>query len=111
MLAVIDEAIRDPRGCCVAAMLCGHVHVDRLNGRGPVPSLLVNSASYHWDGEMVPYRDPLYAFITLTTDGWCRIEGRPGDWATPRRAAQIDPDRLGVRPAITSRSVRTSAMG
>jgi predicted phosphodiesterase len=61
----------------VVACLFGHLHVDRLERAAEIPCLCVNSASYFWQSGMHPYRDPLFAFVTLG-DGLMRLEGRRG---------------------------------
>lgn len=108
VLAVVTEAAKaNPRGA-VAACLCGHMHVDRLETHEEIPCYCVNSASYFWSGGMQPYTNPLYAFMELRPDGYLVVEGVTGEFVkTPPkgsdgvigRSASIGNRRVGLRKA------------
>ncbi len=86
---VIESA---PHG--VLLSLCGHEHIDRLDERGGVYYLCINSIAYYWAGEkydhttygdvierdfpllrqVFPWREPLYAIIEIE-DGEIRVRG------------------------------------
>jgi predicted phosphodiesterase len=78
---VTDAAKQNPRGA-VAACLCGHMHIDRLESHQGIPCYCVNSASYFWSGGMNPYTRPLYAFMELSSDRLI-VEGVAGDFVKP----------------------------
>jgi len=96
VLDVVTAAAKDnPKGA-VAACLCGHMHVDRLEEHKGIPCLCVNSASYFWSGGMNPYTKPLFAFMELTTDGHLVVEGVRGEFVKPPPA---NSDRVVGRSA------------
>ncbi|HSI72501.1 MAG TPA: metallophosphoesterase [Fimbriimonas sp.] len=82
----------------VVACLFGHLHVDRLERERDIPCLCVNSASYFWQSGMHPYRDPLFAFVSLG-DGQMRIEGRHSEF----RKGQPKTSAAGCSASIANR--------
>ncbi len=88
----------------VVACLSGHLHVDRLETYAGIPCLSINSASYFWQSGMHAYREPLFAFVSVSTDGMLRLEGRQSEFSktppvtpTPGCSASISDRRLRVR--------------
>lgn len=87
----------------LAACLCGHLHIDRLERHAGIPCWCVNSASYHWHEGMVPYDRALFAFVTLDPAGRMTVEGVEGEWAQPGDKRPGLPDRAWIRPGIADR--------
>jgi hypothetical protein len=88
----------------VAACLCGHLHVDRLAQVDGLPCYCLNSASYFWQGGMHPYRDPLFAFIEIGTDGVMRVEGVRSEFVKGKPETQA----IGCSASIENRRVKLS---
>ena len=81
--AVLSDLPQKPLLC-----ICGHEHVDRLEERDGTLYYCLNSASYYWAGSafdhstygeeieksyprlrhVFPYRDPLFAIVSITED-------------------------------------------
>ena len=105
--AAIRTILEDANGAAgkkkVIACFSGHHHIDycrRING---VDYIQINSMSYFWIGGdyqhvryseqidkkypwikyTVPYRDPLFALVTLESDGTIRIEETQSEWVGP----------------------------
>jgi len=93
----------------LAACMCGHEHVDRVGLYQGVPCWCVNSASYLWRGGMVPYAQPLFAFVTLDPAGEMVIEGVEGEWEQQEEDLPDLPDRPWVRPSIADRTETLAA--
>jgi Icc protein len=115
----------------VSAVFAGHHHQDWLQVIDGIPHVQINSASNHWVGDTFahdsypehvleaypwirrtcPYRDPLWAMVTLDpVQGRILIEGRTYEWVGP------GPVELGIPhtqcppestvPMIRSRTVK-----
>jgi hypothetical protein len=105
----------------------GHCHQDCVNRIGGIAHVQINSASYVWlPGNarrkiydeashakhpnlhhVAPYRDPLWALVTLDLDaGTLSIQGRASAWVGPdpweRGAPEKDYPRDKNRPAISN---------
>lgn len=84
--AILTEANRHAETPQVLACLSGHNHVDREDIIDGIRYIQINSASYYWVGadygRMAPYRDPLFAFVTITEDA-LTIEGRESIFVPP----------------------------
>lgn len=79
VLDVVTKAKKaNPKGA-VQICLFGHLHVDRLDYYQGIPCLCLNSASYFWSEGMVPYSNPLFAFLEFRK-GELLIEGRKGEF-------------------------------
>ncbi|NPA36371.1 MAG: hypothetical protein GXO47_05930, partial [Chlorobi bacterium] len=85
----------------------GHSHIDAAEKTDGVWYVSVNSMSYHWVGEefrhksysdkiqkehpwieyVCPYKDPVYAFVTIDKDGTITIKGKHSEWkgASPEK--------------------------
>lgn len=100
---VIDGAAKANPGGAVAACICGHMHVDRLQTHQGIPCYCVNSASYFWHGGMQPYTRPLFAFIELTPDGTMRVQGVAGEFVKPPPSSSDGVD--GRSASISDRSI------
>lgn len=109
---VIDEANRTAGWSKVIAAFVGHLHADRAATVNDVHYVCINSASYHWAEGMWPYRDALYAFVTLCTDGSIRIEGVESVYVdgSPIEAG-LRTDAVGAEPRISDRTFRGRSRG
>ena len=87
----------------VVACFNGHSHVDAAEKIDGVWYVAINSMSYFWVGEkhkhksysdeiheknpwieyVCPYKEPLYAHVTIKTDGTISIKGQKTDWVGP----------------------------
>lgn len=81
ILQIFDETnlhTKDKKGNNkVVAVFMGHDHDDRHGERNGVHYFIVNSATYvYTKGGAYFYKDPLYAFVTLDSQGKLTIEGR-----------------------------------
>ena len=94
----------------VAACFSGHHHLDFRTTINGIDYIQVNSMSYYWVGgnyirtrfaeevetahpwvrHTAPYRDPLYALVTLEPDGAMTITGRRSSFIPPT------PDDMGI---------------
>ena len=100
---VLEDANRAAGTRKVVACFSGHHHIDyqrRING---IDYIQINSMSYFWMGGdyqhvrygeaidkdypwikyTAPYRDPLFAVVTLELDGSISIEGMQSTWVGP----------------------------
>lgn len=95
---LVRTRARNPRG---AAALCisGHLHVDRAAIVKGFPCLSLNSASYHWQERMLPYRDPLFAFIELHPSGAVKVRGRQSVFVEPPPSVLVE----GASACLSSR--------
>ena len=117
--ALLEDANRTAGRRKVVACFSGHHHIDygrRING---IDYIQINSASYFWMGGdyqhvrysdavdkaypwikyTAPYRDPLFALVSLEADGTVRIEGTRSAWVGP------SPFDLGYAPDKDNRIV------
>ena len=105
---VLEEANAD--GPKVVASFCGHWHLDYAVEANGIHHVSINSLSNNWIGPdfihvryseeldkdypyikyTAPYRDPLYAIMTLDPAGSIKIEGTSSEWVGP------SPRELGV---------------
>ena len=88
ILQIFDEAnfdaTKNGKASKVAAVFMGHDHDDRYGERNGVHYFILNSATYAYTNSGAYfYRDPLYAFITLDTNGTLSLEGRSSTYITP----------------------------
>jgi len=109
VLRILEDANRRSPGT-VRACLCGHLHVDRKEIWRGIPCLCINSASYFWRGGMLPYRDPLFAFIEIEPRGndlIMSIQGSRSAMTTPELVHERDAASVaGFAPAISDRVIR-----
>jgi len=107
---ILEEANREAGWTKVFAALSGHHHIDYAKAINGIQYIQVNSMSYYWVGEKyrrtrfgeevekehpwvsytVPYRDPLYAMVTLDPKGLMEIRGTETEFIPP------SPDELGL---------------
>ncbi|MBK7931745.1 MAG: metallophosphoesterase [Bryobacterales bacterium] len=108
--ALLTEANRASGWNKVFACFSGHEHVDHHSVAAGVHYLLVNSASYHWVGEeygrFAKYTQPLYAFVTLSADGWLTMEGRRGEFIPPSPKQLGHPAGPFATASIEDRRIR-----
>ena len=98
---VIEAKKFNPRGAVVLCMF-GHLHVDRLEHYEGIPCYCVNSASYFWASGMVPYKNPLYAFMEIS-EGHLIVKGVRGDFAKfpPKESDNV----IGRSASLSDRAV------
>ena len=94
----------------VIACFSGHHHADHHSERAGVHYFLVNSASYYWVGEaygsLAKYRDPLFTFVTIDSDGSLTVEGKSSVFVPPTPTELHHPDAPYVTASIEARNVR-----
>jgi len=121
---ILEEANRKSNSLKVVACLCGHHHIDYIVEIAGIQYIHINSMSYQWLGGdyqyiryseeldkefpwikyTAPYKDPVYAIITVTTDGTITIEGKETEWVGPSPMDLDYPFRdkkESVRPGIS----------
>ena len=102
--AVLEQSNETPGHAQVIAVLAGHSHVDYCRAINGIYYLMINSASYQWVGgdlrhasyspevhakakwidHTCPYRDPLWALVTVDLRGRSiEVEGRATEWVGP----------------------------
>ncbi|MHC4324388.1 MAG: metallophosphoesterase family protein [Planctomycetota bacterium] len=111
--AVLEKANKAAGFGKVIASFSGHHHIDFVKTINSIHYIQINSMSYKWVGEKyrharfspeiekahpwvsytVPYKDPLFAIVTLTTDGILNIDGTKSQYIPPT------PSELGY-PAV-----------
>lgn len=100
---ILEDANRTTGKRKVIACFSGHHHIDHCRRINDIDYIQINSMSYFWMGGdyqyvrysakidkeypwikyTAPYRDPLFALITLDADGIIRIEGTRSAWVGP----------------------------
>lgn len=101
--AILEDANRAAGKRKVAACFSGHHHIDYQRRIGAIDYIQINSMSYFWMGGdyqhvrynetidknypwikyTAPYRDPLFAVVTLEPDGSISIAGTQSTWVGP----------------------------
>jgi hypothetical protein len=114
-LKIFAESGPKNPGGRVIACFNGHDHTDEVTQIEGIWFIQVNSMSYDWLGEQwahlsypdsihaqypamkftAPYRDPLWALVTLTSDGKILIKGRKTGWVGPSPADLKVPVKAG----------------
>jgi len=130
--AVLEEANKTAGFPKVLACLSGHHHTDYHTKINDIYYIQINSASYHWVGGeykikrfsqdthekyqwleyTIPYKDPLYTFITINLEGYLSIESKqsvfvgpgPEEMGMPKR-----PDNDPIVPFITGKDLKISS--
>lgn len=106
--AILTEANQEAGFAKVLACLSGHNHVDREDVIDGIRYIQVNSASYYWVGSdygrMAHYRDPLFAFFTITAEG-IQIEGRESVFVSPTPAERGFPRAGEITASIKSQTL------
>lgn len=100
---IFEEANKKSDYTKVVACICGHHHKDYIVEISGIQYIHINSMSYNWLGGdylniryseeldkefpwikyTAPYKDPVYAIITVATDGTVTIEGKETEWVGP----------------------------
>ena len=105
--AVFEQANRDAGTQRVAAVFCGHHHIDRYNRKNGIHYVWINSASYYWVGakygKMAPYRDVLFAVVTFHPKGLIEIKGCSSIFEPPTPQDRDYPDADKLTPYISDR--------
>lgn len=128
---ILEVANLRPGPQRVIACFSGHHHTDHYRAINGIHYLELNSMSYRWLGEdysharfsdkihkeypnvdkVAPYKDPLYAFVEISSEGLISISGKKSKFISP------DPFSLGfphqpsynsVVPHISNRAFRRS---
>lgn len=98
----------------VIACFCGHHHVDSYSEIEGVHYFQINSASYFWaeganqysNGNMVEYKDPLYAFVTVDLDSnQIKIEGVNSEFLPPAPKPDDFQHADKVYPYVSNRTI------
>ena len=112
----------------IVACFCGDLHLDAVNKVNGIYYIYVNSMSNHWMGEeyayirysdeidkqypaikyTAPYKDSLYATITITNDK-IKIKGKKSEFVgpSPRELGYpVDEKRGKIEPIITSQELQ-----
>ncbi len=110
--AVFEAANRQAGQTRVIACFSGHHHIDRHNLLNGIHYTWINSASYYWVGEdygrMAPYKDSLFATVTLRTGGSIDIEGRRSTWEAPTPEERGFPGADKLTPYISDRHLQST---
>jgi predicted phosphodiesterase len=101
--AVLENANKAAGFGKVVASLSGHHHIDFVKTINSIHYIQINSMSYKWVGEKyrharfspeiekahpwvsytIPYKEPLFAIVTLTSDGILNIDGTKSQFIPP----------------------------
>ena len=115
----------------VIACLSGHHHTDYVEKINGIYYIQINSASYNWVGanykakryseeihskykwleHMIPYKDPLYTFVSVNPGGFLRIEGKRSTFVEPGPKAlgmPEQPENSPIVPYISKSKLRLS---
>ena len=135
--AILEQANQEAGWQKVGASLSGHHHIDYATQIAGIHYLQINSMSYQWLGEKfqhlrysaevdkaypyikytVPYRDPLFAILSLSAEG-LKITGRRSEFVGPSpwelgmaevKGTSKSKERLV--PRISDRSLRLDTRG
>lgn len=127
--AVVERAEKQRPGS-VLAVFSGHLHLDYARVVNGIRYFEINSAAYwwlnnvaarrevypsevhkayRWASHVAPYRDPLWAIVTLDLDwGELAIEGRSSEWIGPdpwARGETTDRPRESLHPWVSGHRV------
>ncbi len=127
IMAILEEINIDAGWQKILACFNGHQHLDYEVNINGIWYIKINSMSNKWMGEnyisqryakeidekfptikyTAPYKDPLYAIVTLKTDGSIQVKGTQSTWVG------IPPEDMGylhkyVVPRISSRTLYKS---
>jgi len=126
--AILEQANQQAGFRKVVACFSGHHHADYYTAINGIYYVQINSMSYEWLGSKyrharfseavekahpwlsytAPYRDALYAIVTLAADGTIRIDGVESQWIPPSPAelgVPKNPDGHASVPRISSRTL------
>ena len=130
---ILQQANDKPNSGHVVACFNGHDHLDACTKHNGIYYIQINSLSYYWMGGnfryarytkeiekkfpwlsyTAPYKDPLYAIVTLRPDGAIEIEGIDSQWVPPAPSEMAIPDKAeydhirASTPKISSRILKT----
>ena len=127
--AILEQANQAAGRRKVIACFSGHHHMDYCRQINGIHYVQINSMSYFWMGDKyqhvryspeidrdypwikytAPYQDPLYALVTLASDGTIRIEGTQSEWVGPSPwDVDYPKDRMDqIGPRISTRDLET----
>jgi hypothetical protein len=126
--AILEKANQSTGHRKVIACFSGHHHMDYCHEINGINYVQINSMSYFWMGGKyqhvrysaeiereypyikytAPYKDPLYALVTLTPDGAIHIEGTRSEYVSPSPWELNYPkDRMDeIGPRISTRELK-----
>lgn len=104
----------------VILAISGHHHQDYYNNINGIHYVQINSASYHWLGDYyktiryseqvdkdfpwikytVPYKDPLWATVKISSNGTIDVHGKKTSFVGPTPDEIGVPEDLGVYPIV-----------
>ena len=122
---ILEEANEQAGFGKVVASFSGHHHTDYHKKIAGIHYIQINSMSYQWVGEKyrykrfneeiekanpwvsytVPYKEPLYAIVTIRNEGIFEIEGTRTEYIPPSPSELGYPEQQGRSPAISSRTL------
>ena len=116
----------------VIACFNGHSHWDYADKVNNIWYITITSMSYHWLGDdyehirysseidkdykwikyTAPFKEPLFAFVEISTEGYIKIKGKKTEWVGPSPWELGYPERLKkyMRPEISSRYLEFSSL-
>ncbi len=115
---VLEEANRNADKKKILAVFNAHHHIDHVSIVNGIYYVHVNSMTYHFVGrnhivqerygrymdrryhkiqETAPYKDPLYAIVTIEGDGTISIKGTQSEWVGPS-PCEIGRTRVYTQP-------------
>lgn len=114
----------------VIACFNGHSHWDYAENINGIYYVTISSMSYHWLGDdymqvryndevdknfkwikyTAPFKEPLFAFVEISTEGYIKIKGKQSEWIGPSPWELGYPERLKeyMRPSISDRLLEFS---
>lgn len=125
--AILEKHNTSTRKAKVIACFNGHTHGDIAEEIQGIWYVTINSMSYQWLGEeyphiryseevdknfkwikyTAPYKDPLFAVVEISTDGYIKITGKKSEYVGPSPWEIGFPEETKpyFRPEITSRNL------
>lgn len=126
---ILEEANREANFQKVVACFSGHHHADYYTVIEGIYYVQINSMSYEWLGAdykharfskeieeahpwvsyTAPYKDPLYAIVTIRSEGTIEIEGIQSEWIRPSPSELGVPEPKGIdksTPTISNRVLK-----
>lgn len=117
MQAMIQAGQTNPDGRVIACFN-GHDHADQVKQVDGIWFIQINSMSYDWLGEpfahnsypasihekypaikyTAPYKDPLWAVVTISSDGKIKIKGKKTEYVGPSPGELKHPGKAGKIP-------------
>ncbi len=112
----------------IIACFNGHSHWDYADEVNGIWYITITSMAYHWLGDdyehiryskevdtnfkwikyTAPFKEPLFATVEISTEGYIKIKGKKSEWVGPTPWEISYPDRLKkyMRPEISDRLLK-----